>query len=211
MELRCPSLSCPDRSFYLRPTQDVAKELIGKKLVRNLKDGSMNRPERLSGIIIETEAYGAADDRASHAYRGITVRNRPMFGEVGMAYIYFIYGNHFCLNVSAHSNNQTAGAVLIRALEPCEGVCTMKRRRNSQSIHNLTSGPGRICQAMNISKFQNYLDMTDAQSEIHIEFGKECCDSDIVVTERVRIKYATEKKWRFIFDPVSNYSESSTF
>jgi DNA-3-methyladenine glycosylase len=187
----------------LRPTQDVAKELIGKKLVRNLEgnDGSTNRRERLSGIIVETEAYGAADDRASHAYKGLTVRNRPMFGEVGKAYVYFIYGNHFCINVCARSNNQRAGAVLIRALEPREGIRTMMRLRNSQSIHNLTSGPGRICQAMNISKSQNYLDMTDGQSEIHIEFGKESCDINTIVTGRVRIRYATEKKWRFVFNP----------
>jgi DNA-3-methyladenine glycosylase len=77
-------MSCPDRSFYLRPTEIVAKELIGKRLVRILEDRSNHRLERLSGIIVETEAYGEADDRASHAYRGLTFRNRPMFGEVGM-------------------------------------------------------------------------------------------------------------------------------
>ncbi len=197
-------MSCPDRSFYLRPTEIVAKELIGKRLVRILEDRSNHRLERLSGIIVETEAYGEADDRASHAYRGLTIRNSPMFGEVGRTYVYFIYGNHFCLNVSARSDKLKAGAVLLRALDPYEGIQTMKRLRSSQSIYSLTSGPGKICQAMSISKSQNYLDMTDPQSEIHIEFGKENCTNDIVVTERIGVRYAIKNKWRFAYNPASS-------
>lgn len=195
-------MSCPDRSFYLRPTEIVAKELIGKRLVRILEDRSNHRRERLSGIIVETEAYGEADDRASHAYRGLTIRNSPMFGEVGRTYVYFIYGNHFCLNVSARSDERRAGAVLLRALEPCEGIHIMNKLRNSQNIHDLTSGPGKICQGMDISKSQNYLDMTDPQSELRIEYAKEDCIRDIAVTQRVRVRYATNKKWRFAFNPV---------
>jgi DNA-3-methyladenine glycosylase len=195
-------MSCPDRSFYLRPTEIVAKELIGKRLVRILEDRSIHRLKRLSGIIVETEAYGEADDRASHAYRGLTIRNSPMFGEVGRTYVYFIYGNHFCLNVSARSDERRAGAVLLRALEPCEGIHIMNKLRNSQNIHDLTSGPGKICQAMDISKSQNYLDMTDPQSELRIEYVKEDCIREIAVTQRVRVRYATNKKWRFAFNPV---------
>jgi DNA-3-methyladenine glycosylase len=197
-------LSCPGRLFYSRPTQIVAKELIGKKLVRNIENRFNHQLERLSGVIVETEAYGATNDRASHAYRGLTVRNSPMFGEVGRAYVYFIYGNHFCLNVSARSDKLKAGAVLLRALDPYEGIQTMKRLRSSQSIYSLTSGPAKICQAMSISKSQNYLDMTDPQSEIHIEFGKENCTNDIVVTERIGVRYAIKKKWRFAYNPVSS-------
>jgi DNA-3-methyladenine glycosylase len=195
-------MSCPDRSFYLRPTEIVAKELIGKRLVRIFEDRNNLKLERLSGIIVETEAYGEADDRASHAYGGLTIRNSPMFGEVGRTYVYFIYGNHFCLNVSARSDERRAGAVLLRALEPCEGIHIMNQLRNSQSIHDLTSGPGKICQAMDISKSQNYLDMTDPQSELCIEYGKEDCIRDIAVTQRVRVRYETKKKWRFAFNPV---------
>jgi DNA-3-methyladenine glycosylase len=172
--------------------------------VRNIENRFNHQPERLSGIIVETEAYGAANDRASHAYRGLTIRNSPMFGEVGRAYVYFIYGNHFCLNVSARSDELKAGAVLLRALDPYEGIQTMKRLRSSQSIYSLTSGPGKICQAMDISKSQNYLDMTDPQSEIHIEFVKENCTNDIVVTERIGVRYAIKKKWRFAYNPVSS-------
>jgi DNA-3-methyladenine glycosylase len=172
--------------------------------VRNIENRFNHQPERLSGIIVETEAYGAINDRASHAYRGLTIRNSPMFGEVGRAYVYFIYGNHFCLNVSARSDKLKAGAVLLRALDPYEGIQTMKRLRSSRSIYSLTSGPGKICQAMSISKSQNYLDMTDPRSEIHIEFGKENCTNDIVVTERIGVRYAIKKKWRFAYKSVSS-------
>jgi DNA-3-methyladenine glycosylase len=191
-------LICPDKPFYSRPTQLVARELIGKKLVRLTRGISSIRQERLSGTIVETEAYGYTNDRASHAYKGLTSRNRPMFGQVGRAYIYFIYGSHFCINISAHSDKVKAGAVLIRALQPCEGVHIMKRLRNCGTIYDLTSGPGKICQAMDINRSLNSLDMTDLKSEIHIEFGEEDTTRDIVTTERIGIKYANRKKWRFV-------------
>jgi DNA-3-methyladenine glycosylase len=189
---------CPGKSFYSRPTQLVARELIGKKLVRLTHGILCKRLERLSGIIVETEAYGYTNDRASHAYRGLTSRNMPMFGQVGRAYIYFIYGGYFCINISAHSDKVRAGAVLVRALEPCEGVHIMKRLRNCRTLYDLTSGPGKICQAMDVNRSQNSLDMTDPKSEIHIEFGEEDITRDIVATERIGIKYATRKKWRFV-------------
>jgi DNA-3-methyladenine glycosylase len=196
-------LNCPDRSFYSRSTQDVARELIGKKLVRLTHDIYSKKLERLCGIITETEAYGFRDDRASHAYRGLTARNISMFGEVGKAYVYFVYGNHFCLNVSAHSDKVKAGAVLIRALNPCEGIHTMERLRNFVTLPGLTSGPGKICQAMDIDKSQNALDMTDLRSEIHIEFAIEDVIKDVVETERIGIRYATNKKWRFVCNRIS--------
>jgi DNA-3-methyladenine glycosylase len=121
-----------------------------------------------------------------------------MFGQVGRAYIYFIYGCHFCINISAHSDKVKAGAVLIRALQPCEGVHIMKRLRNCGTIYDLTSGPGKICQAMDINRSLNSLDMTDLKGEIHIEFGEEDTTRDIVTTERIGIKYAYRKKWRFV-------------
>jgi DNA-3-methyladenine glycosylase len=197
-------LICPGESFYSRPTHLVARELIGKKLVRLRRDISSQSPERLSGIIIETEAYGHTNDRASHAYRGLTTRNMSMFGEVGRAYVYFIYGNHFCFNISAHSDNVNAGAVLLRALKPCEGVHTMKKLRNTRSLNDLNSGPGKICQALNINRSQNSLDMTDHQSEIHIEFAREDIIKDVIASERIGIKYATKKRWRFICSLLSS-------
>jgi DNA-3-methyladenine glycosylase len=193
-------LICPGKSFYSRPTQLVARELIGKKLVRLTRRIFSKRQERLSGTIVETEAYGYTNDRASHAYKGLTSRNRPMFDQVGRAYIYFIYGSHFCINISAHSDKVKAGAVLIRALQPCEGVHIMKRLRNCGTIYDLTSGPGKICQAMDINRSLNSLDMTDLKCEIHIEFGEEDTTRDIVTTERIGIKYANRKKWRFVYN-----------
>jgi len=191
-------LICLGKSFYSRPTQLVARELIGKKLVRLTRGIFSKRQERLSGTIVETEAYGYTNDRASHAYRGLTSRNMPMFGQVGRAYIYFIYGSHFCINISAYSDKVKAGAVLVRALEPCEGVHIMRSLRNCGTLYDLTSGPGKICQAMDINRCLNSLDMTDPKSEIHIEFGEEDTTRDIVATERIGIKYATRKKWRFV-------------
>jgi DNA-3-methyladenine glycosylase len=147
---------------------------------------------------VETEAYGDTNDRASHAYKGVTFRNRPMFGDVGRTYIYFIYGSHFCMNISAHSNRMKAGAVLIRAIEPCEGVDVMRRLRSSKNIYGLTSGPGKICQAMKINHSLNSLDVTDPRSEIHIEFDKEITKKNVTTTERIGIRYAAKKEWRFV-------------
>ncbi len=165
------------------------------ELVRIIHSSS-RMSERLSGTIIETEAYGYTNDRASHAYRGPTSRNMPMFGEVGRAYIYFVYGNHFCLNISAYNETSKAGAVLVRALEPSEGIETMKRSRGN--YYGLTSGPSKICQALKINLTLNSLDMTDPRSEVHIELGKERGVKTVAATRRVGIKYATKKKWRFI-------------
>ena len=176
----------------------VARELIGKTFVRLSHGLSSQWPIRLAGTIVETEAYGYTNDRASHAYNGVTARNRPMFGEVGKTYVYFIYGSHFCVNITAHSNKMRAGAVLIRAIEPCDGVDEMRRLRSSKSISDLTSGPGKICQAMNINQSLTSLDVTDPRSEIHIEFGKDNANKNLTSTERIGIRYAATKKWRFV-------------
>ena len=186
---------CPDRSFYNRSTDLVAMELLGNKLVRIISNGQ-EKPKRLSGIIVETEAYGSNEDGASHAFRGLTLRNAVMFGEVGRAYIYFIYGNYFCLNVSAKPLEIEAGAVLIRALQPVEGLKIMKIfRKNCQEL-SLTSGPGKLGQALNIQKSMNGKDMTDQKSNIHIEFGVK--PPGIIATKRIGTSKALDKKWRFI-------------
>ena len=104
------------REFYARETVKVAKELLGKYLVRKYND------KIISGIITETEAYRYKDDPASHAFRGMTERNKAMFGEVGRAYVYFTYGMYYCVNAVARSKNSEAGAVLIRSLKPSEGI-----------------------------------------------------------------------------------------
>lgn len=186
---------CPDRSFYDRSTELVAKELLGNKVVRIISRGQ-EKPKRLCGIIVETEAYGFNEDAASHAFRGLTIRNAVMFGEPGRAYIYFIYGNHFCLNVSAKPLEIEAGAVLIRALQPVEGIRRMKIfRRNCEEL-SLTSGPGKLSQALNIQQSLNGEDMTDPKSDIHIEFGVK--PPGIIATKRIGTSMGLDKKWRFV-------------
>jgi DNA-3-methyladenine glycosylase len=178
----------------------VARELLGKKLVRTIRNN--NRQLRLAGRIVETEAYGHSDDLASHAYVGLTGRNKIMFGDVGRAYVYFTYGNHFCLNVSARRSEVEAGAVLIRGIEPIEGVELMRHFRPVDDIFSLTSGPGKLTQALNITSSLNGIDMINSESEIYIEFGKE--PRRIVTTPRIGITRATNKKWRFV-DPSSPF------
>jgi len=186
---------CPDRSFYDRSTELVAKELLGNKVVRIISRGQ-EKPKRLCGIIVETEAYGFNEDAASHAFRGLTLRNAVMFGEPGRAYIYFIYGNHFCLNVSAKPLEIEAGAVLIRALQPVEGIRRMKIFRSNCEELSLTSGPGNLSQALNIQQSLNGEDMTDPKSDIHIEFGVK--PPGIIATKRIGTSMGLDKKWRFV-------------
>lgn len=184
-------------SFYHRPTEQVAKELVGKVLVRNMLSGG--RSCRLAGVIVETEAYGHGDDPASHAHRGQTRRNAVMFGQVGRAYVYFTYGNHHCINVSARSHDAVAGAVLIRGIEPLEGIVEMKEARQIDDVRLLASGPGRLAQALKITLGENGLDMTSPKSGLWIEHGEE---REAVATERIGITRAAERKWRFV-DPSS--------
>jgi DNA-3-methyladenine glycosylase len=190
---------CPDRSFYARSTYIVANDLIGKRLVR-IKPISDNKLLRLSGIIVETEAYGFRNDHASHAFNGPTLRNQIMFGDVGKAYVYFIYGNHYCLNISAHSKKSKAGAVLVRALEPVEGVETMKFFRRTSNELLLVSGPGRLSQAFSISKDISGMDVTDAKSELHVEYeGYGALRPTTISTSRIGISRSLNKRWRFVY------------
>ncbi len=179
----------------------MAKDLLGKKLVRTIRNNN-NMQFRLAGIIVETEAYGYSDDLASHAYVGPTGRNKIMFGDVGKAYVYFTYGNHFCLNVSARRSKVEAGAILIRGIEPVEGIELMRQFRPVDDIYSLTSGPGKLTQALNITSLLNGTDMTNSKSEIYIEFGKR--PKRIVTTPRIGITRALEKEWRFV-DPSSPF------
>jgi DNA-3-methyladenine glycosylase len=184
---------CSD--FYARSTVVVARDLLGKTLVR-LIPCDYNKTKRISGTIVETEAYGFTNDPASHAYRGLTFRNSAMFGDVGRAYIYFTYGSQFCVNVSARSSKVKAGAVLIRALQPLQGIDEMKAFRKTDDMLYLTSGPGKLSQALNIGLSLNGYDITDARSELHIEYGIN--PASIVETSRIGIRLGIDKKWRFI-------------
>lgn len=166
----------------------MARELLGKYLIRNL-DG-----HRLVGKITETEAYIGQDDPACHAAVGKTPRNAVMFGPPGFAYVYFIYGVHYCLNVVTEREGFPA-AVLIRALEPLEGIPTMQRLRNTHEVSRLTNGPGKLCQALAIDRRLNGADLCG--DVLFIADGVPVPENQIVATERVGIRVGREKKWRF--------------
>jgi DNA-3-methyladenine glycosylase len=185
----------PDLKFYSRNTEHVARDLVGKILVRMYDDGT-GGVQRLSGLIYETEAYGSKNDPASHAYKGVTNRNSVMFDGVGKAYVYFIYGMHHCMNVIAHSPSSDAGAVLIRSLIPIEGIYTMMRLSNIESKLKLTNGPGRLTKALDINRSHNGLNLTDMRSILQIENGIK--PKKLSTTTRVGISKAKQKYWRFL-------------
>lgn len=178
------------RSFYARDTVEVAKDLLGKTLVRDI--GGMT----VSGIIVETEAYRHKDDPASHSYGGVTERNKAMFGQVGRAYVYFTYGMHFCVNAVARSPDYSAGAVLVRSIAPQQGVDFMAKQRKTRDISNLTNGPAKLTQALRITKKEYGVDLTK-KSSLYVLDGIKVKSSDIVSGSRVGIKKATSKLWNF--------------
>jgi len=177
------------RRFYIRETLTVAEELLGKKLVRHTDN------TRLVGKIVEVEAYRGSDDPGSHAYRGMTPRNRLMFGKGGFAYVYFTYGMHYCFNVVTERQN-APGAVLIRALEPLNGIETMRKNRGNKNLLNLTNGPAKLTEAMSITKKQNGLDLTRSK-ELFICEPKVKEKFEVVSTKRIGIKGGADKPWRF--------------
>ena len=176
------------KKFYQRDTVVVAKDLLGKKLVRRIGNYEM------SGTIIETEAYRHKDDPASHAFRKITDRNRVMFEEVGIAYVYFTYGMHYCFNIVAKKSKIPAGAVLIRGINPEKGITRMEKNRDVKNLKNLTNGPAKLTQALEITKQHYGMDLTK-KSEIYIEDGLKI--KKIKKSTRVGIKNGKEMLWNF--------------
>ena len=176
------------REFYYSNTLQLAKNLLGMKIVRISND------KILSGIISETEAYRASDDPASHAYKKISNRNKPMFGEVGFAYVYFTYGMHFCFNVVGRSKNYKAGAVLIRSIIPVDGIDQMIKNRKINDLKNISNGPAKLTQALKISKEDNGIDLVN-NSKLFITNG--VTPEKITSSPRIGISVATEKKWNF--------------
>jgi len=177
------------RTFYERNTVRVAKELLGKVLVRRLNS------TLLEGIIVETEAYRGRDDAASHAYRGPTKRNQVMFGEPGHAYVYFTYGMHYCLNVTTEPAGQP-GAVLIRAAQPIKGIAEMKRRRRTDNVKDLSNGPAKLTQAFAITSTLNGHDLTLGRKLYVTELFRPD-PFTIVSGTRIGIRVAVERRWRF--------------
>lgn len=185
-------MSVLPRSFYRRETLIVAEEILGKYLVRTYNK------QKLIGKIVEVEAYEGPLDPASHAYRGKTARNAVMFGDAGFAYVYFTYGNHFCLNVTTERES-VAGAVLIRALEPIEGLEAMKRNRGVNDPTSLTSGPGRLTKALKIGRELNGHDLTLGQKLYLVDPGMRQ-PFEIMQTGRIGIREAVDRPWRFLIE-----------
>jgi len=179
------------KSFYDRPTLTVARELIGARLIRVL-DGV-----KLVGLISETEAYISQKDLACHAKAGLTARTAVMFGGPGHAYVYFTYGNHWMLNTVTEREGFPA-AVLIRAIQPIEGVEIMSARRSGRD----TFGPGKLTQAMGITKSENGVDLTKTTHGLWIEAGLKVPNSLVTKGPRVGLNNTPEpwlsKPWRFL-------------
>jgi len=180
------------RGFYRRSTLTVARELLGKRLVRVVDD------QRLSGLIVEVEAYIGEDDAACHAARGRTPRNEAMYGPPGHAYVYFIYGMHHCLNAVTEEEGFPA-AVLIRALEPLEGLEIMRCYRPGKPDSELTNGPAKLCQALAVDRGFNGVDLGTGE-ELFVEEGRMVAQQEIGASPRIGIKAdeaARSIPWRF--------------
>ena len=178
------------RRFYVSDTKKVARDLLGKTLVRKVGK------RVLSGIIIETEAYKGKNDPASHSSRKKTERNKIMFGEVGRAYVYFTYGMHYCFNVVAKKEEDESGAVLIRAIQPIQGIKHMIKNRKTSVVSNLANGPGKLTQAMQITLKEYNLDLTKNLSLFIID-GKK--PAKIIAKPRIGIKIGVDKLWNFSY------------
>lgn len=198
------------RSFYVRDPLTVARELLGKLLIRCL-----DKEQILAGRIVETEAYLGADDPGAHTYRGPTPRNAVLFGPPGHAYIYFIYGNHFCTNVSCLPAG-IPGGVLLRALEPVCGIPAMAALRglalpddpthaglSLTQLRRLTSGPGRLSAALGITRPQhNACDLCSRTGGLYIASDPEAAEptsaaAEVSTSPRINVTHAPHDEYRF--------------
>ena len=184
-----------ERQFFNRPTLQVARELLGSRLVR-LEGG-----KRTAGIIVETEAYIGEEDLGCHASAGYTPRTRVLYGPPGHAYVYFTYGMYWMLNFVAEREGFPA-AVLIRGIEPIEGIERIATRRQGRPQKQWTDGPGKICIALAINREQNDIDLCAPEAEIFVELGETIPDSCVTIGPRVGLNGVLEPwqsvPWRFI-------------
>lgn len=182
------------KNFYKRDVLTVARDLLGKILIKKEKSGV------LAGKIVEVEAYHGDIDEASHSFRGKTKRNEIMFEDGGYLYVYFTYGAHYCCNVVTGKKGQGT-AVLIRAVEPIAGIELMIKNRfgrklkNEKEIFNLTSGPGKVCSAFGINTDHSGTDLTG--EKIFILLNKKPNEKEIGISRRIGISRSVELPWRF--------------
>ena len=183
-----------EREFFARPTLDVARSLLGMRLVR--LEGGL----RLAGTISETEAYRGEEDQGCHAKAGLTPRTRVMYGPPGHAYVYFTYGMHWMLNFVTEVEGFPA-AVLIRAILPTEGIEVIASRRDGQPRLHWTDGPAKLCRALDIDGRQHGLDLCAPGSELFVEKGDPLPDSSVTIGPRVGLNSVPEPwksiPWRF--------------
>jgi len=181
-------MNMPQRNFYERDPAIVAKDLLGKILARKLNS------EILSGKIVETEAYYGENDSASKAYKGRKMFNELMFMDAGKTFIYMVHGN-WLLNIVAHLKGGV-GAVLIRAIEPLQGIETMKKNRNVKDIRDLTGGPGKLTKALAVTKELNGIDITKRDSPlVMVEGEKE--GFEVCSSHRIGVKMDLPRELRF--------------
>ncbi len=175
-------------SFYSRPTLDVLTDIIGMVLVHRSEQGTT------SGVIVEAEAYGGADDPASCGSRGRTKKSALLYGEPGIAFVYVCYGVHFLLNVVTEEKDFPA-AILIRAVEPLSGIPLMKKRRGTQTLLNLCSGPAKLCQAFGIDLSLNGLTVYSQRSPLILKTGDKT-GIELAWSPRIGIREGKERLWR---------------
>ncbi len=183
------------RKFYLRPTVEVARDLLGKVLVRRRGE------EIVAGRIVETEAYLGGDDKAAHSSAGLTERTSVIFGPPGHAYVYLIYGMHRCLNLVAEPRGEP-GCVLLRALEPVAGLPAMRRRRpRARRDIDLASGPGKLTMALGITLDDYGADVTGGDLTVHAAARPQAFQ--IAVTPRIGIRKSVDLPLRFLIKDVT--------
>jgi DNA-3-methyladenine glycosylase len=195
------------RAFFDRPTLQVARELLGMRLVR------LEAGRRLSGRIVEAEAYRGEEDQGCHAFHGRTPRTQVMYGPPGHAYVYFTYGMHWMLNFVVEAQGFPA-AILIRAIQPVEGVDLMASRRSGQPSQHWTDGPAKLCQALNIDRKLNGCDLCAPKPELCVEFDEPIPDASVTIGPRVGLYSVPEPwksiPWRFVVEPKNIFTTEIT-
>jgi len=179
------------RPFFARPTLEVARALLGARLVRIEADG-----QRTAGIIVETEAYIGQEDLACHARAGLTPRTRVMFGPPGHAYVYFTYGMHWLFNCVTEAEGFPA-AVLVRALQPVEGLERIASRRRGRPHRTWTDGPAKLCQALAIDGAFHGADLCAPEARLFLEAGESIPDERVTIGPRVGL-YSVPEPWKSI-------------
>ena len=201
------------RSFFARPTLEVARALLGQRLVRLRAANRSAVPERLAGLIVEAEAYIGEDDLACHAHAGPTARNQVMYGPPGHAYVYFTYGMHWMLNFVTEAEGFPA-AVLVRAIMPMSGLVTMRRLRRDRPDRILADGPAKLTQALDIDGAFNGCDLCGSRASLFVEAARPVAESAVRYGPRIGLNNTPEPwkslPWNVKVDQTSEFFKTHT-